>query len=64
MAFYACSIIVIRFIEGISWGYSPMLPHDELDKNSLLALKVTLNLLIRLRQIYYEDKIFRSCFTN
>ena len=27
VTYYACAIIVIRFLEGASWGYSEMLMH-------------------------------------
>ena len=56
-AFYACTLLVIRFLEGISWGYSPMLIHESLDKEMSLSLRVAFNLLQRIKQIYREDKI-------
>ena len=56
-AFYACTLVVIRYLEGISWGYSPMLIHESLDKDMSLTICVTFNLLQRIKQIYREDKI-------
>ena len=44
-AFYACTLVIIRFLEGISWGYSPMLIHETLDKDMNLTIRVTFNLL-------------------
>lgn len=32
--FYTQALIVIRFLEGINWGYSPMLIHDRLEKDT------------------------------
>ena len=48
--------VVIRFLEGTSWGYSPMLMHQKLDPETTIALRVTYNLLLRLKQTYREDK--------
>ena len=47
--YYACSMVVIRFLEGTSWGYSEMLMHQRLDDETLIALRVTFNLLLRLK---------------
>ena len=47
---------MIRFLEGTSWGYSEMLMHDKLDRDTSIALKVTFNLLLRLKQSYREDR--------
>ena len=55
--YYACAMVVIRFLEGTSWGYSEMLMHQRLDKDTAIALKVTYNLLLRLKQAYREDKV-------
>ena len=54
--YYACAMVVIRFLEGTSWGYSEMLVHKQLDKDTSIALKVTFNLLLRLKQTYREDR--------
>lgn len=54
--FYGCALIVIRFLEGTSWGYSPMLMHQKLDTEIMIALKVAFNHLLRLKQGYREDK--------
>lgn len=50
-------MIVIRFLEGASWGYSEMLMHQTLDKDTIVALRVTFNLLLRLKQTFREDKV-------
>lgn len=52
---YACIIALIRFLEGISWGYSPMLLHQTLDKENVLSLKVTVNLLMMVKQTFREN---------
>lgn len=49
VALYSCLLAILRFIEGISWGYSPMLMHQALDKEAQLSLKVTVNQLILIR---------------
>ena len=46
---YSCFLALLRFIEGISWGYSPMLMHQTLDKEGVIALKVTFNWLVALK---------------
>jgi hypothetical protein len=52
---YSCLIAMVRFFEGISWGYSPMLLHQTLDKESVIALKVTVNHLIAIKQTFREN---------
>ena len=42
-ALYACLLGTIRFLEGISWGYSVFLMHQQLDEDSSLAMKVIFN---------------------
>jgi hypothetical protein len=37
----------IRFLEGVSWRYSPMLIHDKLEKKHWRELIVNFNLLQR-----------------
>ena len=54
--YFACSSLVIRFLEGKSWGYSDLLMHETLDKEIKIALLVTFNLLQRIKQSYREDK--------
>ena len=56
LQFYACTLAIIRFLEGISWGYSPMLIHDSLEPNLCIMIRVVYNLLLRIKQIYREDK--------
>lgn len=38
VVFYACLLGVIRFLEGISWGYSEMLMHQTLEKDHVLGV--------------------------
>jgi len=40
----------IRFFEGVSWQYSPMLIHDQLEKDCTNVLKVTLARLLRIEK--------------
>ena len=49
MILYACLLSILRFMEGISWGYSPMLMHQKLDEETMLSIKVTLNQLVMIR---------------
>ena len=58
VTYYGCAMVVIRFLEGASWGYSEMLMHHKLDKDVAIVLKVTYNHLLRLKQSYREDKTF------
>ena len=58
ITYYGCAMVVIRFLEGASWGYSEMLMHHKLDKDVAIVLKVTYNHLLRLKQSYREDKTF------
>ena len=46
----------IRFFEGVSWQYSPMLIHDQLEKDSTNVLKVTLARLLRIEKQIYTEK--------
>lgn len=57
-------MVVIRYLEGTSWGYSTMLMHQNLDKETTIALKVAYNLLLRLKQIFREDKNLGPTFHN
>lgn len=56
--FYACSLVIIRFLEGISWGYSQMLVHDSLETKLNHTIQVVYNIILRIKQIYREDKEF------
>ena len=56
LTFYTCTLATIRFLEGISWGYSPLLIHDTLDKETSYAIRVIYNLLLRVKQLYRENK--------
>lgn len=47
--FYGCAMVTIRFLEGTSWGYSEMLMHQKLDTETMIALRVAFNLLLRLK---------------
>lgn len=40
-------IFTVRFIEGISWGYSDQLPHDELDTQTLLSVRAFYCLVLK-----------------
>ena len=64
MYYYACAMVVIRFLEGTSWGYSPMLMHQNLDKETTISLRVTYNLLLRLKQSFREDKHIGPAFSQ
>ena len=50
--FYGCIIGMVRYLEGVSWGYSIHLMHRELDKDSLKGLKLLFNLLLRLKKMF------------
>lgn len=49
MILYACLLSILRFMEGISWGYSPMLMHQKLDEETMLSIKITINQLVMIR---------------
>ena len=55
MTFYSCSLVAIRFLDGISWNYSPLLIHEQPDTETSLFIKVAYNLLLWLKQLYRED---------
>ena len=46
---YGCMLLTVRFVEGISWGYSPLFIHDTLEKPIVQAIKVVINLLLCLK---------------
>lgn len=52
---YSCLLAAVRFVEGVSWGYSPMLMHQKLDKEALLSLKITFNQLMLIKQSFREN---------
>ncbi len=61
---YACILGVVRFLEGISWGYSVFLMHQQLDLDNVLAMKVFFNLMLRLKQHFRENKEFINAFNG
>lgn len=48
--YFGCVIGVSRFLDGISWGYSSLLTHKELDEENWISLKVLFNFMVRLRR--------------
>ncbi len=61
---YACILGVVRFLEGISWGYSVFLMHQQLDLDNILAVKVLINHMMRLKQHFRENAEFKTTFQN
>jgi len=47
--YYACLLATIRFLDGLSWGYSEMLIHDDVDQETKLTIKVVFNLLLKVK---------------
>ena len=54
--YYGLVIGLYRFLEGVSWGYSTLLTHKELDQDNLLNLKVLYNFMIRLKRFFLVKK--------
>ena len=50
--YFGCVIGVSWFLDGVSWGYSSLLTHKELDEESRIALKVLFNFMIRLKRYF------------
>ena len=48
-------VFTIRFIQGISWGYSEQLPHTELDTDTHKALIVNFNVVQKFKQAFYRN---------
>lgn len=40
---FACIVALIRFLEGVSWGYSPMLMHQKQGKEGTMSIKLLMN---------------------
>lgn len=51
----SCLVAIIRFAEGISWGYSPMLMHQVIEKENEYCVHLVLNLLATVRQYLREQ---------
>lgn len=47
---------VSRFVDGISWGYSSLLPHKELDDENRMVVKVLFNFMVRLKRFFIATK--------
>jgi len=59
--YYACLIASVRFLEGLSWGYSDMLSHTDVDAETKMTLKVIFNIFLRLKQNFRAKKdLFKS----
>lgn len=54
--YYGLVIGLYRFLEGVSWGYSTLLTHKELDSDNLLNIKVLYNFMIRLKRFFLVKK--------
>jgi hypothetical protein len=54
--YYSCLIATVRFLDGLSWGYSDMLAHTEVDADTKITLKVILNIFLRLKQRFKSNK--------
>lgn len=63
--YYGLVIGVYRFLEGVSWGYSSLLTHNELDRDNMTSLKVLFNFMIRLKRFFLFKKAddFEDCKT-
>ena len=55
---YACLLGIIRFLEGVSWGFSKMLMHFNPDKETILTVKVIFNHLLSIKQDFRENLKF------
>ena len=53
---YSCMIASIRFFEGVSWHYSPMLIHNRLEKEHSITLKVTLARILKIEHQINNEK--------
>lgn len=52
MFYYGLVIGLYRFLEGVSWGYSTLLSHKELDNDNLTSIKVLFNFMERLKRFF------------
>jgi len=61
--YYGLVIGLYRFLEGVSWGYSTLLTHKELDNDNMTSIKVLFNFMIRLKRFFFVKKIndFSDC---
>jgi hypothetical protein len=48
--YYACLLAIMRFTDGVSWGYSDMLQHEDLEYDNKLAIKVIFNILLKVKK--------------
>ena len=46
---FACILALIRFLEGVSWGYSPMLMHQKQDKEGIMSIKLLMNQIVMVK---------------
>lgn len=44
--YFGCVLGVSWFLDGISWGYSSLLTHKELDEESWCSIKVLFNFMV------------------
>lgn len=61
---YSSLLATMRFLEGISWGYSPMFLHNTPDKEITLSVKVNLNMLIMIKQSFRENPTLSQCLNE
>lgn len=54
--YYGLVIGLYRFLEGVSWGYSTLLSHKQLDNDNLMSIKVLLNFMGRLKRFFFYKK--------
>jgi hypothetical protein len=61
--YYGLVIGLYRFLEGVSWGYSTLLTHKELDSDNLLNVKVLYNFMVRLKRFFLvkRESDFSDC---
>ena len=53
---YSSLLFTVRFLQGISWGYSPLFMHQNLDKEIVLSIKVVVNLSLMVWQNFRENQ--------
>jgi hypothetical protein len=54
--YYGLVIGLYRFLEGVSWGYSTLLSHKELDNDNMTSIKVLYNFMVRLKRFFLVKK--------
>lgn len=61
--YYGLVIGLYRFLEGVSWGYSTLLTHKELDADSMTSVKVLYNFMVRLKRFFLVKRVgdFSDC---